>query len=145
MFYLKYNWQTTSTNYVRVLQNSFLVQIIINIKIYLKASGSGVPSIMCLAQNWGACTPFNNISQNPYNYQLILNFVIIFLVIFHTENPSKQTVKGSMRMYQPAQKPARGQPIKRSPRNQTKDQKGFPPPEPSPPPAAILRAVRKLK
>jgi len=50
-----------------------------------------------------------------------------------------------MRMYQPAQKPARGQPMKMSPRNQTKDQKGFPPPEPSPPPAAILRAVRKLK
>ena len=62
-----------------------------------------------------------------------------------TENPSKQTPKGSRRMYQPAQKPAMGQPTKMSPRNQMKDQKGLPPPDPRPPPAAILRAVRKLE
>lgn len=59
--------------------------------------------------------------------------------------PSIQTAKGRIRMYQPAQKPATGQPIKRSPRNQRKDQTGLPPPDPRPPPAAILRAVQKLK
>ena len=62
-----------------------------------------------------------------------------------TVNPSKQTAKGRMRMYQPAQKPASGQPMKRSPRNQRNDQMGLPPPEPSPPPAAIFSAVRKLE
>ena len=62
-----------------------------------------------------------------------------------TVNPSKQTAKGRMRMYQPAQNPARGQPQKMSPRNQTNDQMGLPPPVPSPPPAAIFRAVRKLE
>ena len=59
--------------------------------------------------------------------------------------PSKQTAKGRIRMYQPAQKPARGQPQKMRPRNQTNDQIGLPPPVPSPPPAAIFRAVRKLE
>ena len=62
-----------------------------------------------------------------------------------TVKPSKQTAKGRMRMYQPAQNPARGQPQKMSPRNQTNDQMGLPPPVPSPPPAAIFRAVRKLE
>ena len=62
-----------------------------------------------------------------------------------TVNPSKQTAKGRMRMYQPAQNPARGQPQKMRPRNQTNDQMGLPPPVPSPPPAAIFRAVRKLE
>ena len=56
-----------------------------------------------------------------------------------------QTPNGRMRMYQPAQNPATGHPTKMSPRNQRKDQTGLPPPEPIPPPAAILSAVRKLE
>ena len=56
-----------------------------------------------------------------------------------------QTVKGRMRMYQEAQKQATAKLMRMSMRNQRMDQSALPPPEPRPPPAAILRAVQKLK
>ena len=37
--------------------------------LYLKASPRGVPSIMCLAQKWGHCTPFSSMSQIPWTGQ----------------------------------------------------------------------------
>ena len=52
-----------------------------------------------------------------------------------------QTVKGRMRMYQEAQKQATAKLMRMSMRNQRMDQSALPPPEPRPPPAAILGAV----
>ena len=52
-----------------------------------------------------------------------------------------QTVKGMMRMYQPAQKPATGKPMKMSRRNQMTIHSGFAPSDPEPEPEAILIGI----
>ena len=45
-----------------------LDQVLKCTKVYLKASPSGVPSIMCLAQKWGHWTPFSRMSQIPWRW-----------------------------------------------------------------------------
>ena len=49
-----------------------LDQVLKCTKVYLKASPSGVPSIMCLAQKWGHWTPFSRMSQIPWRWSSAL-------------------------------------------------------------------------
>ena len=65
---------------------------------------------------------------------------ILELEVSLTVSPSMQTVKGIMRMYQPAQNPATGKPMKMRRRNQMIIHSGLALSVPDPDPEPILSA-----